>query len=77
MPGFKWVRTDSDVPANQSRNRPRLSGCLFAPRVTGQALAASTPGTKTRRKQDLTRTLTLDASSRAAIVVLRLFVTLF
>ena len=75
MPGFKWVCTDSDVPANQSRNRPRLSGCLFAPRVTEQALAASTPGTETRRKQDLT--LTLDASSHAAIVVLRLFVTLF
>lgn len=73
MPRFKWVRTDSDVPTNQSRNRPRLSGCLFALRVTGQALAESTPGTKTKRKQDLT----LDASSRAVIVVLRLFVTLF
>lgn len=73
MPRFKWVCTDSDVPANQSRNRPRLSGCLFAPRVTGQALAESTPGTKTKRKQDLP----LDASSRAVIFVLRLFVTLF
>lgn len=28
MPGFKWVRTDSDVPANQSQRQPRLSGYL-------------------------------------------------